>query len=109
MCQSLTPLVVHAPRRKALRCSCGALHLVWENLNLSLDETELGDLSALAFAENGGTLGHWHVHHRSEGVGLWYGPLGTTFSQTDWSDFSQLLLALHSHTCFAARSLYALN
>lgn len=44
MCHSLTPLVTHASHRKVLRCSCGSLHVVWDNLNLSLTPEEFTGL-----------------------------------------------------------------
>ncbi|MVN88532.1 hypothetical protein GO986_17475 [Deinococcus sp. HMF7620] len=109
MCHSLTPVVQHAPRRKVMRCSCGALHVVWDSLNLSLNDEEFRDLHALAQAPDGGSLGQWHAHHSAAHVGLWYGPLGTTLSLDDWQAFAALLQAAQVPASAPSRPLYALN
>ncbi|WP_221090155.1 hypothetical protein [Deinococcus aquaedulcis] len=109
MCQSLTPLVIHAPRRKVLRCSCGALHVVWESLNLSLHDEEFLDLQALTADPHDRLLGHWQTHHTAQGVGLWYGPMGTTLRPDDWQALRTLLQATTVLTQPPHRPLYALN
>ena len=107
MCDSLTPLVMHASRRKVLRCSCGALHVVWENLNFSLTPEEFTDLHSLVVHQDS-TLERWHLHHGIGGMGLWYGPLGTTFSHPDFAAFVSLISAVQTAPPPSAH-LYALN
>lgn len=111
MCHSLTPLVTHASRRKVLRCSCGSLHVVWDNLNLSLTPEEFTGLRGVVV--HGGSAqdsvaDQWHLHHGTSGMGLWYGPLGTTFSLPDFAAFVSLISAVQTAPP-QQKHLYALN
>lgn len=107
MCHSLTPLVTHASRRQVLRCSCGSLHVVWENLNLSLTPEEFAELWGL-LVHGTSAAEPWHLHHGAGGMGLWHGPLGTTFSHPDFAAFVSLISAVGAAPP-PPTHLYALN
>lgn len=96
MCHSFTTLAEEGPHRRVLRCSCGALHVVWHNFNLSLSGAEFAQFAALlagAAAERG-TLGDWHLHVTPQAVGLWYGPAGLTFSPADFGALRALVASV---------------
>lgn len=112
MCHTSTPLVIHGPRHQVRRCICGAIHVVWDNLNLSLSLDEWHDLNALcANFIHSLELGVWQIRCAENAVGLWYGPFGTTFTRHGWEGFSTLLAAANLITLphAAEHDLYALN
>ncbi|GAA5504029.1 hypothetical protein Dxin01_03797 [Deinococcus xinjiangensis] len=109
MCHTLTPLVMHSSRRKVLQCSCGVRHIIWENLNLSVQDDEFRDLCQLVQSDTLDTVGQWHLHRGAGGIGLWYGAFGTTFSHGEFADFVLLLQAVLTLPVTPPRPLYALN
>lgn len=111
MCGLSVPLVMHGPRRQVRRCSCGALHVLWDGLNLSLQGDEWADLCLLALTPAAPeTLGLWHLHWGERTVGLWYGPFGATFARTDWDAFAGLLASADLTTAPPSpRDFYVLN
>ena len=114
MCGQLETLASQAVRRRILRCSCGTLHVVWDNLNLSLRKDEFADLCLLAQLLERHTLpqvGLWHAQLGLGGVGLWYGPFGVTLTLDDWEGFVGLLAKVDVSAPLptSLRDLYALN
>ena len=111
MCHHTTLLSIRGPRRQVRRCSCGAIHVVWDSLNLSLMPEEWADLCFICLAPDPPeALGLWQTHRTERSVGLWHGPFGATFSRDDWNAFGAMLASVDlSAPPPVVRELYALN
>ncbi|WP_288433723.1 hypothetical protein [uncultured Deinococcus sp.] len=112
MCRTLTTLGALGPSRRVSRCTCGAYHVVWAHLHLSLHPDEFAELcrlfaSPLSAGERR-DVGLWHLHLQEGAAGLWYGPMCVSLPADDVRELRALLLGVQVQPV-APRPLYALN
>ena len=112
MCRTLTTLGELGPTRRVSRCDCGAYHIVWRHLHLSLHPDEFDELCRLfTGAIDSGerrNVGLWHLHLQVGAVGLWYGPMCVSLALGEYHELRGLLYGVQAHP-LPTRPLYALN
>lgn len=88
-CGKLEPLAERAQDRLLCRCTCGALHLIWENATVQL---RAHDLSALLHALHLGHVAPFRVlREDAETVQVWLYNTGLRLSSEGLATFSSLV------------------
>lgn len=87
-CGKLEPLAERAQDRLLCRCTCGALHLVWENATVQL---RAHDLSVLLHALDLGHVAPFRVLRDGEIVQVWLYNAGLQLSSEGLATFSSLV------------------
>jgi hypothetical protein len=87
-CGRLERLAERAQDRLVCRCTCGALHLVWENATVQL---RAHDLSTLLHALHLGQIAPFRVLRDAETVQVWLYNTGLQLSAEGLATFSSLV------------------
>lgn len=112
MCRTLTTLGALGPTRRVSRCGCGAYHVVWQYLHLSLHPDEFAELCRLFAAPlltgERRDVGLWHLHLQVGAARLWYGPMCVSLTLGEYQGLRDLLNGVQARPVLP-RPLYALN
>lgn len=87
-CGGLEPLAERAQDRLLCRCTCGALHLVWENATVQL---RAQDLCTLLHALDLGHVAPFRVQRDAETVQIWLYNTGLQLSSEGLATFRGLV------------------